>query len=68
MVTTPIVPAAVEPVVAITPPAYPFTDAFAGLSALKEDASALAIDAVLKVQELGPTGPTGVAGPTGPTA
>jgi hypothetical protein len=62
----------------VTPPADtdPFADAFAGLSALKEDASAIAIDAVLKGQQpepalIGPTGPTGVPAPiggvTGPT-
>lgn len=60
----------------LAPPADtdPFADAFAGLSALKEDASSIAIDAVLKGQEtieMGPTGPTGAPasteGPTGPT-
>src|SRR5208337_112858 len=70
MATTPIKPAVVAPAVTVTPPADtdPFADAFAGLSSLKEDASSLAIDAVLKGQEIeqtGPTGPTGAPAPTG---
>jgi len=64
MVTTPTRPAA-----PVTPPADtdPFADAFAGLSALKEDASSIAIDAVLKGQEPPPTGPTGPIGAAAPT-
>lgn len=70
MVTTPTKPAETP----VAPPADPFTDAFNGLSALKEDASSVAIDAVLRGQEpptAGPTGPTGTPAPkdgvTGPT-
>ena len=75
MVTTLTKPAVVAPAATITPPADtdPFADAFANLSALKEDASATAITAVMQGQhaETGPTGPTGTAAPaagvTGPT-
>jgi hypothetical protein len=57
---------------AVAPPADtdPFADAFAGLSALKDDASTVAISAAMTSQTAGPTGPTGSAttdGPTGPT-
>jgi hypothetical protein len=58
----------------VTPPVDtdPFADAFANLSALKDDASSLAITAVLQGQEPPPTAPTGptgapapIVGPTG---
>ena len=75
MATTPVKPA-VTPAPTPIPPADtdPFADAFENLSALKDDASSIAIDAVLKGQEhpqAGPTGPTGAVAPTdgvtGPT-